>query len=613
MTLRKKIFLIVSLTFLCLAVVLAISSYQILLKGFMEIEEKDARANIQGALSLLNQELATIDATARDYAQWDDMYSYVVVRNQSFIDSNFVASTFSNLKINFIIVTDRNGKIIYGAGFDLNAMKKAPLYKSFHINKKIIPELIISKTGEVIPQSGIAHLPEGFTLLVAKPILNSQGKGAPRGVFITGRFLDDNEISKLGEPLNLYLSIFHINQSDSPPDVQSVWNNLSAIKPVIIKPVDRSTIAGYALLKDLSGKYNLLLRTKEKRPIFQQGMDTIIYVIIFVLFTALVFTVMMVIILEKSVLRRILHISEDVKAIEADGNVSRRIHLDGNDEMASLTRDINNMLGKLELSENRIRSEAEKYRAVIEDQTEFICRFGEDGILTFINDAYYRFFSHNRRVLIGRYFLSFVPDEDRHRIHELLESLTPNAPTAAYELRVIFPDGEDYWQHWTCRAIYDDNCRLLEYQAVGRDITDRRRAENELSTLNRRLEEANAQIGQAYAKMKNNLDNLRKHLFKEEFAFLVDRNGRILGITERVLEFMKLSRNQMIDANMTDFLPTHDRHKFIETIHNAWIGITRQTHIKLIHPQAESESQVFEIKFARLTLEGKRLILVTLR
>jgi len=113
--------------------------------------------------------------------------------------------------------------------------------------------------------------------------------------------------------------------------------------------------------------------------------------------------------------------------------------------------------------------------------------------------------------------------------------------------------------------------------------------------------------------MKQNLDALRKHLFKEEFAFLVDREGQILGITERVLEYMKLSRNQMLKANVTDYLAAHDRGKFIEALHDAWIGITRQANLKLIHPQDESASQVFEIKFARLTLEGKRLLLVTLR
>jgi len=341
--------------------------------------------------------------------------------------------------------------------------------------------------------------------------------------------------------------------------------------------------------------------------------DIAVYGLAFVLFAALVFTVVSIMLLEKLVLGRLLKISHDVRSIESDGNLTKRIQLDGRDELANLTNDINNMLEKLEHSEMRIRNEAEKYRAVIEDQTEFICRFDQDGALTFINDAYYRFFRYQRRELIGRHFLSFVPEEDRGHIDKLLSCIKTDSPVISYENRVLLPDGEELWQHWTCRAIYDEHGKLMEYQAVGRDISDRKRAENELLTLNSKLEEANVQLGAAYTNMKNNLDKLRKHLFKEEFAFLVDRKGQICGITERVLEYMKLSRSQMIGANMSDYLPDKERETFIGELHEAWIGITKQSYVQLLRPQKESESQFFEMKLARLTLEGKRMLLVTLR
>ena len=341
--------------------------------------------------------------------------------------------------------------------------------------------------------------------------------------------------------------------------------------------------------------------------------DITVYNLIFVLFASLVFTVVSVVLLEKLVLRRLLKISHDIKSIESDGNLTKRIQLDGRDELVNLTHDINNMLEKLEHSEMRIRNEAEKYRAVIEDQTEFICRFDQNGALTFINDAYYRFFRYKRRELIGRHFLSFVPEEDRSHIDELLSSIKMDSPVISYENRVILPDGEELWQHWTCRAIYDECGKLIEYQAVGRDISERKQAENELINLNRKLEEANVQLGAAYANMKNNLDKLRKHLFKEEFAFLVDRKGQICGITERVLEYMKLSRSQIIGSNLNEYLPEEDHEIFIGKLHEAWIGITKQYNVKLLQPQEESESQIFDIRLARLTLEGKRMLLVTLR
>jgi len=612
MTLRQKIYLVVALTFFALTTVMALSSYTIIIKGFEDIEREDVRSSLYGSLALLDQELASLDATARDYSSWNDMYDYVVTRRESFIASNYSPAGFINLKINFLIISDLKGNILYSKGFDPETGQNVPIFRSILAHINLIHKQVFSGD-EIKHLSGIISLPEGLTLVIARPILKTAGKGAPRGIYIVGRFLDTKEIAQMGTPLKSELSFYHEGQKDLPAEIAAVRKSLSQQHRELIKPINGHTIAGYALIKDAFGKYSLILKTKDKRVIFRQGMTTILYVIVFVLFMALVFAAVMVALLEKSVLRRMLHISHDIRAIEADWDMGRRIHLGGTDEIANLGNDINKMLGKLEESEQRIRGEAERYRAVIEDQTEFICRFGEDGILSFVNDAYYRFFSHRRQVMIGRHFLSFVPDEDRRIIYDLLANLSPSSSTATFDTRIIFPDGQEFWQHWTYRAIYDASGLLREYQAVGRDITDRKHVEEKLSSLNKQLEEANAQLAQAYANMKQNLDALRKHLFKEEFAFLVDREGQILGITERVLEYMKLSRNQMLKANVTDYLAAHDRGKFIEALHDAWIGITRQANLKLIHPQDESASQVFEIKFARLTLEGKRLLLVTLR
>jgi light-regulated signal transduction histidine kinase (bacteriophytochrome) len=50
------------------------------------------------------------------------------------------------------------------------------------------------------------------------------------------------------------------------------------------------------------------------------------------------------------------------------------------------------------------------------------------------------------------------------------------------------PDGEEIWEFWTDRALYDENGRFVEYQSVGRDITERKKAEEEIWKLNQELE-----------------------------------------------------------------------------------------------------------------------------
>jgi PAS domain S-box-containing protein len=123
-----------------------------------------------------------------------------------------------------------------------------------------------------------------------------------------------------------------------------------------------------------------------------------------------------------------------------------------------------------------------RYRAVVEDQTELICRFVPDGTYTFVNDAYCRYFQRSREELLGRSFWVFIPPEGHQAAREFLASITPERPIAAREHKVLAPDGELRWQQWRDRGLFDDQGRVVEYQAVGRDITERKRVEARLNT-----------------------------------------------------------------------------------------------------------------------------------
>jgi PAS domain S-box-containing protein len=132
------------------------------------------------------------------------------------------------------------------------------------------------------------------------------------------------------------------------------------------------------------------------------------------------------------------------------------------------------------LVEERLRASEERYRTIVEDQTELICRYRPDTTLTFVNEAYCRYFGRRREELIGTSFLSLIPDEARQAALEHVQSLCENPRLEPYEHPVIGADGEIRWQQWVDRQILDDHGRILELQAVGRDITERKQAEEAL-------------------------------------------------------------------------------------------------------------------------------------
>ena len=145
---------------------------------------------------------------------------------------------------------------------------------------------------------------------------------------------------------------------------------------------------------------------------------------------------------------------------------------------------------ELSRAEEALRQSEAQYRTIVEDQTEFIARFAPDTTLTFVNDACSRYFGKRREELVGASFMGFIPGEDQELVHRLLASLTVENPVRTCEHGVVFPGGEIRWQKWTHRAIFDDAGGLMEFQSVGRDIMDRKGAEEALQRAHDTLEDA---------------------------------------------------------------------------------------------------------------------------
>jgi len=135
-----------------------------------------------------------------------------------------------------------------------------------------------------------------------------------------------------------------------------------------------------------------------------------------------------------------------------------------------------------ELSEERSR-----YRSVVEDQTELICRFLPDGTITFVNQAYCRYFKQLRHDLLGRKFKSLIPANKHQKDKDILSLFTPQNSTTMEEY-LIEINGKSAWLQWTYRAIFDPDGKAIEIQAIGRDITERVLAEKALRDREEKLE-----------------------------------------------------------------------------------------------------------------------------
>ena len=176
-------------------------------------------------------------------------------------------------------------------------------------------------------------------------------------------------------------------------------------------------------------------------------------------------------------------------ALEFDilGLAGRRRHLDtravplrqpdGAYAQLAVTRDItaqHDAARELALSE-------ERYRAVVESQSEMVCRFRPDGSILFANGAYARSCGCTPEQMREQNFWNFIPVADRDQVRAMLEALSPESPVVRIENRFVTTEGER-WTLWTNRALrFDAEGRLVEAQSTGIDITDRKQAEQALA------------------------------------------------------------------------------------------------------------------------------------
>jgi PAS domain S-box-containing protein len=136
---------------------------------------------------------------------------------------------------------------------------------------------------------------------------------------------------------------------------------------------------------------------------------------------------------------------------------------------------------------DNLRESEERYREVVESQTDLVCRFLADSTLTFVNEAYCRFFGLRRHDLIGRKFLDLIPSEARTKVLTIISNVVESRQALTHEHETIKPDGSVGWQQWIDYAIVQPDGSVTELQGIGRDITERVRAETALREREARI------------------------------------------------------------------------------------------------------------------------------
>jgi signal transduction histidine kinase len=252
----------------------AVSSL-ILLRNFTQLEQQNTQRTVEQAIDVLSNDLTELNSTAGDYAVWDDTYRFIQDGNPEFVRLYLNESTFSSLDLDFIVLVNTSHHIVFGERFNTTTKTSTPLPASLQYHLTHHTPLLQHQH----PDSslmGFLSLPEGFLMIVSRPIVTSEGKGPIRGSLLMARYLDEAERKRLEKRVQSSLKIYPFNTAQPSADFQKVRSALLA-QPILIQPLDSNLIAGYGLLQDIYGKAELVLQVNAPRNIHQRGLLSVYY------------------------------------------------------------------------------------------------------------------------------------------------------------------------------------------------------------------------------------------------------------------------------------------------------------------------------------------------
>jgi PAS domain S-box-containing protein len=211
---------------------------------------------------------------------------------------------------------------------------------------------------------------------------------------------------------------------------------------------------------------------------------------------------------------------------------ARRLNLAGEDCLVAVTRNIT----EHKEADRALRASEEKYRLLVEHQSDLVVKVDLEGRFLFASPSYCEIFGKTEKELLGHRFMPLVHEEDRESTAKAMEALFVPPHRAYMEQRALTKDGWR-WLSWADTAVLNDEGQIEAIIGIGRDITERKKAEI------------------ALAESRTLFDAFMHHL--PSLAFMKDAEGRYIYFNEAWKPFFKQDPDTLIGKTDADLWPAH--------------------------------------------------------
>lgn len=204
-------------------------------------------------------------------------------------------------------------------------------------------------------------------------------------------------------------------------------------------------------------------------------------------------------------------------------------------------------------AENALKESEKKYRLLIENQSDLVVKCDVDGKFLFVSPSYCDLFGRTEEDLLGELFIQLVHKDDQETTNEALKKLYAPPYNTYIEQRALTRLGWR-WIAWMYTAILDDNKKVIEIIGVGRDVTERKIAE-----------EALLKSEESYRGLFNSTTDA---------IYIQDRAGRFLDVNQGAVNMYGYPREYFIGKTPEFLFPPgkNDLRKLKKYLEDAFKG-----------------------------------------
>jgi signal transduction histidine kinase len=355
-----RVLFILGITVLVFILALNIIAQMFILSSSEMIEEQQSEANILLVMDQIRYDADQLGTKARDWAVWDDTYHYMTNQNREYYN-NVISplTTYESLQINGLLLYDINGNPVAAQGFDHDRRIHTNISDStITYFAKNLDLLSGSRGGK--KKAGIVSLPDGLFLVGMHTILPTSGSGPGHGTLVMFQSLDDTTIASIRSRFHLPVAFFDLNDPVVRDDPLVSRLSVDGAPLIQTRVQNEQVITGYTLIQDIDNMPVMVLEVDTPRTVSQQAMASVSTLIAAFLIIGIIYIVVTLLLLHRYITAPLSALDVTMKKIIQHGDLSERLPVSGDDEIASLKQTLNRMLQQSQETENALAEATRK-------------------------------------------------------------------------------------------------------------------------------------------------------------------------------------------------------------------------------------------------------------